>query len=88
MADGKVFDFVVKEGEAGAAWDSIINTPAATITEAGGFAYRESFAAGQATTWKQGTDCAVWNTGDEVYIAVNKVNVGLAVYKMYMADAD
>ena len=88
MADGKVFDFVVKEGEAGAAWDSIINTPAATITEAGGFAFRESLVGGQATTWKQGTDCAVWNNGDEVYIAVNKVNVGIAVYKMYMADAE
>ena len=88
MADGKVFDFVVKEGEAGAAWDSIINTPVADITAAGGFAFRESLAGGQATTWKQGTDCAVWNTGDEVYIAVNKVNVGIAVYKMYMADAE
>ena len=84
MADGKTFDIVVKEGEAGAAWDSIINTPAADITAAGGFAFRESLVGGQATTWKQGTDCAVWNNGDEVYIAVNKVNVGIAVYKMYM----
>ena len=88
MADGKVFDLVVKEGEASAAWDSIINTPAANITAAGGFAFRESLAGGQATTWKQGTDCAVWNNGEEVYIAVNKVNVGIAVYKMYMADAE
>ena len=88
MSDGRTFDFVVKEGEAGAAWESIINTPAATITEAGGFAFRESLVGGQATTWKQGTDCAVWNNGDEVYIAVNKVNVGIAVYKMYMADAE
>ena len=84
MADSKTFDIVVKEGEAGAAWDSIINTPAADITAAGGFAFRESLVGGQATTWKQGTDCAVWNNGDEVYIAVNKVNVGIAVYKMYM----
>ena len=84
MADGKTFDIVVKEGEAGAAWDSIINTPAADITAAGGFAFRESLVGGQATTWKQGTDCAVWNNGDEVYIAVNKINVGIAVYKMYM----
>ena len=88
MADGKVFDFVVKEGEAGAAWDSIINTPVADITAAGGFAFRESLAGGVTTTWKQGTDCAVWNNGNEVYIAVNKVNVGIAVYKMYMADAE
>lgn len=84
MADSKTFDIVVKEGEAGAAWDSIINTPAADITAAGGFAFRESLVGGQATTWKQGTDCAVWNNGDEVYIAVNKINVGIAVYKMYM----
>lgn len=88
MADGKTFDVVVKEGDATAAWDSIINTPAATITEAGGFAFRESLVGGQATTWKQGTDCAVWNNGDEVYIAVNKINVGIAVYKMYLADAE
>ena len=88
MADGKTFDVVVKEGNATAAWDSIINTPAATITEAGGFAFRESLVGGQATTWKQGTDCAVWNNGDEVYIAVNKINVGIAVYKMYLADAE
>lgn len=84
MADKKVFDLVVKEGEAGATWDSIINTPVADITAAGGFAYRESLTGGQETTWKQGTDCAVWNNGDEVYIAVNKVGVGLAVYKMFM----
>ena len=88
MADSKTFDLVVKEGDATASWDSIINTPAATITEAGGFAFRESLVGGQATTWKQGTDCAVWNNGDEVYIAVNKVNVGIAVYKMYLADAE
>ena len=87
-AEGKVFDIIVKEGEAGAAWDSIINTPAADITAAGGFAFRETLTGGQATTWKQGTDCAVWNTGDEVYIAVNKLNVGIAVYKMYLADAE
>ncbi len=88
LADGKAFDIVIKEGDATAAWDSIINTPAATITEAGGFAFRESLVGGQATTWKQGTDCAVWNNGDEVYIAVNKINVGIAVYKMYLADAE
>lgn len=88
LADGKAFDIVIKEGDATAAWDSIINTQAATITEAGGFAFRESLVGGQATTWKQGTDCAVWNNGDEVYIAVNKINVGIAVYKMYLADAE
>ena len=88
MADNKTFDVVVKEGDATASWDSIINTPAADITSAGGFAFRESLVGGQATTWKQGTDCAVWNNGDEVYIAVNKINVGIAVYKMYMADAE
>lgn len=88
MADSKTFDLVVKEGDATASWDSIISTPAAEITEEGGFAFRESLVGGQATTWKQGTDCAVWNNGDEVYIAVNKINVGIAVYKMYLADAE
>ena len=88
MVDDKTFDIVIKEGEASTPWETIINTPAADITSAGGFAFRESLSGGQATTWKKGTDCAVWNNGDEVYIAVNKVNVGLAVYKMYMADAE
>lgn len=84
MADGKTFDFMVKEGDITSSWDAIINTPSTTISSAGGFSFRESLVGGQATTWKNGTDCAVWNNGEEVYIAVNKVNVGLAVYKMYM----
>ena len=83
MADSKTFDIVVKEGSTTTPWNTIIDTKAADITAAGGFAFRESLVGGQDTTWKQGTDCAVWNNGDEVYIAVNKVNVGLAVYKMY-----
>lgn len=83
MADGKTFDIMVKEGDTSTPWQTIINTSASTITGAGGFAFRESLVGGQSVTWKQGTDCAVWNNGDEVYIAVNKINVGLAVYKMY-----
>lgn len=78
------FDLVIKEGSTSTAWQDIINTPSATITSNGGFAYRDSNVGGMNTSWKQGTDCAVWNTGDEVYIAVNKCNVGLAVYKMYI----
>lgn len=84
MADSKTFDIVIKEGELSTPWETIINTSSATITSGGGFAFRESLVGGQAVTWKQGTDCAVWNDGDEVYIAVNKINVGLAVYKMYL----
>lgn len=84
MNDSKTFDIMIKEGSTETPWQTIIDTPAATITSAGGFAFRESLVGGQATTWKQGTDCAVWNNGDEVYIAVNKVNVGLAVYKLYL----
>lgn len=83
MADSKTFDIVVKEGDTSTPWETIIDTPSATITSSGGFAFRESLVGGQAVTWKQGTDCAVWNNGDEVYIAVNKINVGIAVYKMY-----
>ena len=82
MQDSKTFDLVIKEGTTSTPWETIINTPAATLTGQGRIAFRESLVGGQATTWKQGTDCAVWNDGDEVYIAVNKVNVGLAVYKM------
>ncbi|MBO4566677.1 MAG: hypothetical protein J5695_05575, partial [Bacteroidales bacterium] len=84
MADSKTFDLVIKEGSANTPWQDIINTSSASITSAGGFAFRESLVGGVATTWKQGTDCAVWNNGNEVYIAVNKINVGLAVYKMYL----
>lgn len=83
MADSKTFDIVVKQGTTDTPWQTIIDTPAATITSNGGFAFRESLVGGMATTWKQATDCAVWNNGDEVYIAVNKVNVGLAVYRLY-----
>ena len=88
MADGKTFDIVIKEGDAATPWQTIIDTKAADITAAGGFAFRESLGGGQAVTWKQGTDCAVWNNGDEVYIAVNKVNVGIAVYKLYLGNAE
>ena len=84
MADWKVFDLVIKEGDTTTPWNTIIDTPAATITSNGGFAFRESLTGGFSATWKQATDCAVWNTGNEVYIAVNKVNVGIAVYKMYL----
>ena len=84
MADKKTFDLVIKEGATDTPWQTIIDTKAADITAAGGFAFRESLVGGKDTTWKEGTDCAVWNTGSEVYIAVNKCNVGLAVYKMYL----
>ena len=83
MADASTFDLVIKEGAADTPWETIINTPMSTIESSGGFAYRATHVGGQVTTWKQGTDCAVWVAGDEVYIAVNKVNVGLAVYKLY-----
>ena len=83
MADNKTFDLMIKEGATTTPWQTIIDTKAEAITAAGGFAFRDSLVGGQAVTWKQGTDCAVWSTGDEVYIAVNKVNVGLAVYKMF-----
>lgn len=82
MADSKTFDLVIKSGSTDTDWKTIIDTPISTITAAGGFAQRFSHVGGMDTTWKQGTDCAVWNNGDEVYIAVNKINVGLAVYKM------
>lgn len=83
MADSKTFDLMIKEGATTTPWQTIIDTKAETITADGGFAFRDSIVGGQAVTWKQGTDCAVWSTGNEVYIAVNKVNVGLAVYKMF-----
>lgn len=82
MADSKTFDLVIKSGSTSTDWATIIDTPIAEITEAGGFAQRFTHVGGMATTWKQATDCAVWNNGDEVYIAVNKINVGLAVYKL------
>lgn len=83
MADNKTFDIIIKEGSTETAWDDIINTPSATIAGDGGFAFRESLVGGLATSWKMGVDCAVWNTGEEVYIAVNKTNVGIALYKLY-----
>lgn len=82
MADSKTFDLVIKSGSTSTDWETIINTPIATITAAGGYAKRFTHVGGMETTWKQATDCAVWNNGDEVYIAVNKINVGLAIYKM------
>ena len=78
------FDIVIKAGGATQSWDSIVNTQ----PEDASFYFREALVGGQNTTWKKGTDCAVWNNGNEVYIAVNKTNVGIAVYKLYMGDAD
>ena len=76
------FDLVIKSGSKETAWNTIINTSISTLTANGHFAYRENNVGGLATTWKKGADCAVWNTGKEVYIAVNKTNVGIVVYKL------
>ena len=74
--DAKVFDLIVKEGDVNTSWDKIINTTGTVL--------RDSFTGGMKTTWKVGADVAVWQTNNEVYIAVNKTQVGLAVYKMYV----
>ena len=70
------FDLIVKEGDLNTPWEKIIDTAGPLL--------RESFTGGKATTWKAGADVAVWQTQNEVYIAVNKQQVGLAVYKMYL----
>ena len=71
----KAFDLIVKRGDVSADWASIINTQGTVL--------RESFTAGMATTWKSGADCAVFQVGDEVYIALNRTQVGLVLYRMY-----
>ena len=74
----KDFDLIVKEGTTETAWDTIINTA--------GSIKRDKFKGEMATTWKNSADCAVWNDGTDVYIAINKQQVGIALYHMYMHD--
>lgn len=74
----KQFDLIVKQGTTETAWDTIINT-------SGSFK-REKFVGEMATTWKNSANCAVWNDGTDVYIAINKQQVGIALYHMYMPD--
>ena len=71
----KAFDLIVKRGDASADWASIINTQGTVV--------RESFTAGMATTWKSGADCAVFQVGNEVYIALNRTQVGIVLFRMY-----
>lgn len=69
--NGKQFELYVKEGETTDDWAKIINTQ--------GYVYHEAFEGGTATTWKSGADCQVWNTGSKLIIAINKIQVGMAV---------
>ena len=73
--DSKTFDLIVKEAETGTDWKTMIDTQ--------GTFFRESLTGGMGTTWKAGADCQIWNTGNEVYIAINKQQVGIALYRMY-----
>ena len=76
--DSKKFDLMIKEGTTATAWNTIINTT--------GTVKRDAFSGAMATTWKNSADCAVWNDGTDVYIAINKQQVGIALYHMYMPD--
>lgn len=70
----KVFDLYVKEGESTTDWKTIIDTQ--------GYVYHETFTGGVDTTWKNAADCQVWNTGSDLLIAINKINVGMAVLRL------
>lgn len=76
--DTKKFDLIVKEGTTETSWETIINTT--------GTIKRDAFIGEMATTWKKSADCAVWNDGTDVYIAINKQQVGIALYHMYMPE--
>ena len=73
--DSKVFDLIVKEAALDTDWATIINTT--------GPFFRETLTGGRDTSWKNSADCQIFNTGDEVYIAINKIGVGIALYRMY-----
>lgn len=73
--DSRVFDLIVKEAAIGTDWKSMIDTAGTFI--------RETHSGDMATSWKGSADCAIWNTGKEVYIAINKLQVGIALYRMY-----
>lgn len=65
----------VKEGSADTDWVDILNTD--------GFICNDALEGTVTTGWKGGLDVAVYKTDSEVYIAINKMNTGIAVYRMY-----
>lgn len=72
--DTKSFDLIIKEGSLTTDWATIINTA--------GSVKREKYVGEMTTSWKNSANCAVWSDGSDVYIAVNKQQVGIALYHM------
>lgn len=73
--DSKTFDLIIKSGSTETDWYTIINTT--------GTVFRESLVGGLDTSWKKSADCAVFNNGSELYVAINKQNVGIALYRIH-----
>ena len=72
----------IREGEEGQDWAHILGIQDEDEDYQDCF-YTDSFEGGQAAT-NSAVDVAVWETGSEVYIAVDKQRSGLALYRMYM----
>lgn len=67
---------MIKEAEAGTDWQTILNTD--------GLFFSAPLNGTVSTGWKGGMDVSAFQTDDAVYIAVNKMSTGIAVYKMYL----
>ena len=67
---------MIKEASTDTDWKTILNTD--------GLFYSDVLEGTVATGWKGGLDVAAFETNDAVYIAINKANTGIAVYKMYL----
>ena len=79
----KVGELYIREGEIGEDWADILGLDGTDDHIRDNAFYIDSFEGGMAAG-NSAVDVAVWETGNEIYIALDKQRAGLAVYRMYI----
>lgn len=72
---------LVREGELTTPWETILGVDTVDADYTTAF-YTDSFIGGMASS-NSAVDVAIWQTANEIFIALDKQKAGLAVYRMY-----
>lgn len=72
---------LVREGELTTPWETILGVDTVDADYTTAF-YTDSFTGGMASS-NSAVDVAIWQTANEIFIALDKQKAGLAVYRMY-----
>ncbi len=72
---------LVREGELTTPWETILGVDGVDADYTTAF-YTDSFTGGMASS-NSAVDVAIWQTANEIFIALDKQKAGLAVYRMY-----